>query len=221
MPADPARALIEIGRRHFAPLLDYPETRAFWWPRFLRIAEWLARYETGRRARLSAFDAEIGGRIAIPFGSETFTLTARADRVECLSKGHYAILDYKTGAPPSEKQVRTGLSPQLTLEAAMLRKGGFKGIAGGSVAELVYVRLRGGAEAGEEKLITFESGTPDQHADRALEKLAGLIAKFADEGAAYYSLVHPMWTTHYGTYDHLARVKEWSLTAGVVDDGVE
>jgi ATP-dependent helicase/nuclease subunit B len=28
-----------------------------------------------------------------------------------------------------------------------------------------------------------------------------------------------MWTTHYGTYDHLARVKEWSLTGGVNDDG--
>ena len=25
---------------------------------------------------------------------------------------------------------------------------------------------------------------------------------------------HPMWTTRYGDYDHLARVKEWSLTGG-------
>jgi hypothetical protein len=23
-----------------------------------------------------------------------------------------------------------------------------------------------------------------------------------------------MWKTHYGDYDHLARVKEWSLTGG-------
>jgi ATP-dependent helicase/nuclease subunit B len=27
----------------------------------------------------------------------------------------------------------------------------------------------------------------------------------------YLSLVHPMWSNHYGDYDHLARVKEWSL----------
>jgi hypothetical protein len=26
--------------------------------------------------------------------------------------------------------------------------------------------------------------------------------------------VHPMWKTHYGDYDHLARVKEWSLAGG-------
>ena len=34
------------------------------------------------------------------------------------------VLDYKTGQPPTGKQVRMGLSPQLTLEAAILREGG-------------------------------------------------------------------------------------------------
>ena len=39
-----------------------------------------------------------------------------------------------------------------------------------------------------------------------------LVAKFAEPATPYYSLLHPMWTTHYGTYDHLARVQEWSLS---------
>ena len=43
----------------------------------------------------------------------------------------FAILDYKTGQPPTGKQVRMGLSPQLTLEAAILREGGFEGYRGG------------------------------------------------------------------------------------------
>ena len=222
LPGDPAQALTDIGERHFKPLTDFPEVRAFWWPRFLRIAQWFVRFDAQRRAGLNNFGVEIGGRIEIPFGKETFTLTVRADRIECLADGRYAILDYKTGAPPTEPQVRSGLSPQLTLEAAILRQGGFKDIpAGGSVKELLYVRLRGGAEPGEEIPITFKEGTstPDQHADSALAELTKVLEQFSDPDKPYYSLLHPMWTTHYGTYDHLARVKEWSLTGGVSDGG--
>jgi len=163
---------------------------------------------------------EIGGRIDIPFGNDTFKLTVRADRIECLADERYAILDYKTGMPPTEPQVRTGLSPQLTLEAAILRKGGFENIpAGASVAELLYVRLRGGAEPGEEMPINFREGTPDEHADHALAELTKLLQQFADPAKPYYSLLHPMWQTHYGTYDHLARVQEWSITGGASEDG--
>jgi ATP-dependent helicase/nuclease subunit B len=220
LPPDPVRALTEIGERHFAPLSDYPEAKAFWWPRFKRIADWFARYETDRRGKLAALHAEIGGSIAIPFGNEEFKLTVRADRIECLADGRYAILDYKTGMPPSAKQVRAGLAPQLTLEAAILRQGGFKGVPkGGSVAQLVYVRLSGGVPAGEEKPIQFDDITFDEHADEALAKLADLLKKFSNPATPYYSLMHPMWATRYGTYDHLARVQEWSLTGGASDGG--
>ena len=59
--------------------------------------------------------------------------------------------------------------------------------------------------------IKFKEGTPDTQADHALERLKGLAAKFENAETPYLSLVHPMWTNHYGDYDHLARVKEWSL----------
>ena len=220
LPADPAQALIDFGRQHFKPLAEFPEARAFWWPRFERIAAWFVGFDAERRARLKNLHVEIGGSIEIPFGAEKFKLTVRADRIECLANGRYAILDYKTGSPPKEPQVRTGLSPQLTLEAAILRKGGFKNIpAATSVEELLYVRLRGGVEAGEELPITFKEGTPDEQADHALAELTKVLADFADPAKPYLSLLHPMWSTHYGTYDHLARVKEWSLTGGASDDG--
>ena len=69
-----------------------------------------------------------GASLTIAIGTRTFTLTTRADRIEQLRDGCYAILDYKTGSTPTEKQVRTGLSPQLTLEGAILRQGGFKDV---------------------------------------------------------------------------------------------
>ena len=47
-----------------------------------------------------------------------------------------------------------------------------------------------------------------------------LLAKFADPSTPYYSLLHPMWATHYGTYDHLARVQEWSLIGDDEEDEI-
>jgi ATP-dependent helicase/nuclease subunit B len=219
LPADSLAELLRLGRDAFATLDDYPEARAFWWPRFQRIARWFADWEQERRARVGALHAEVRGEIRIPLGERVFRLSARADRIERLADGRYAILDYKTGAARTEKQVRLGLAPQLTLEAAILQGGGFKEVgAGASIAEIVYVTLRGGEPAGIPCLIEFKEGTPDSQAAGALARLTELAARFEDETTPYRSLVHPMWKTHYGDYDHLARVKEWSATGGAVDE---
>ena len=221
LPPDPAGELIKLGQKHFAALEDFPEARAFWWPRFLRIAHWFARWEADRRPAVTAIEAEIRGSIDIPVGERIFKLRGRADRIERDAAGRYAILDYKTGTARTAKQVQTGLAPQLTLEAAMLRKGGFKDIPiGVSVAELVYVMLKGGEPPGEGKALAFKDSTADEQADHALLRLTELVGRFDDETTPYRSLVHPMWTTHYGDYDHLARVKEWSASGGVDDDAI-
>lgn len=213
-PADPLKELLALGEKHFATLADYPEARAFWWPRFVRIARWFADWDTARRAGLTSLHAEIRGELKFPVGARDFTLSAIADRIEQRGDGSYAILDYKTGAARTEKQVRTGLAPQLTLEAAILRGGGFKSVPAGSVAGVSYIRLKGGEPAGDELPIAFKELNTDAQADHALKRLKDLAAKFEDASTPYRSLVHPMWRTHYGDYDHLARVKEWSATGG-------
>jgi ATP-dependent helicase/nuclease subunit B len=218
LPADVTRELVALGQKHFAPLKDYEEARAFWWTRFLRIAGWFEGWERERRVNATKIFAELSGKHSIPLGNTTFSLTARADRIERRRDGSYAILDYKTGQPPTEPQVRSGLAPQLTLEAAILRNGGFPGIPGGSVSEISYVRLRGGEPPGESKTIRLSEGTPDSCADIALQKLTGIAKKFLVEGEPYRSLVHPMWKKHYGDYDHLARVKEWAASGGESED---
>ena len=82
---------------------------------------------------------------------------------------------------------------------------------------LAYVKLRGARPPGEYEPIDFKDGTADSQADHALARLTELAMKFEDESVPYLSLVHPMWTTHYGDYDHLARVKEWSMMGGADD----
>ena len=220
LPDDAAGALVAIGRAEFQALDDYPEARAFWWPRFVRVAHWFAAWERRRRAEIAATAAEIRGEIALPLGERVVRLAARADRIDRLRDGRYVLIDYKTGQARTEKQVRSGLAPQLTLEGAILRAGGFPGIApGGSIAAMAYVLIKGGDPAGQECVITFKDSTPDTEADRALDRLRGVLARFEDEATPYRSLVSPMWSTGYGDYDHLARIKEWSVTGGAVDSG--
>ena len=223
LPERPALALRGIGEKYFAPLMERPEARALWWPRFLRIADWFADWEIARRGNLPMIAAEIRGEIPIPLDHDrTFVLSARADRIERRHDGTFAILDYKTGQPPTGKQVRMGLSPQLTLEAAILREGGFEGIlAGASVGELVYIRLSGNNPPGEQKSLELKINKgdtpqpPDQAATEARQKLEALIRAFENEDQAYTSLNLSMWSNRYGSYDDLARIKEWSAAGGL------
>jgi ATP-dependent helicase/nuclease subunit B len=223
LPEQPALALRGIGEKYFAPLMERPEARALWWPRFQRIAAWFGEWELARRDGIDSIVAEIRGEIPIHLDNErTFILSARADRIEQRHDGSFAILDYKTGQPPTGKQVRMGLSPQLTLEAAILREGGFEGIdAGSSVGDLVYIRLSGNNPPGEQRTLELKirnndtPQAPDQAADYAREQLEALIRKFENEDTAYTSLNLSMWSNRYGTYDDLARIKEWSAAGGL------
>jgi ATP-dependent helicase/nuclease subunit B len=220
LPADPVGELITLGRKHFTEIEDYPEARAFWWPRFERIARWFANWEIERRSTIATIDAEIRGQHEIKLDNGSFRLRGIADRIELSGDGRYTIFDYKTGSARTEKQVRTGLAPQLTLEAAILRKGGFPNIPeNSSVADVAYVLVKGGEPPGDSKFIDFKDGNADHQADRALEKLTELARRFEDEDTAYRSLVHPMWATQYGDYDHLARVLEWTSAGEEDDDG--
>jgi ATP-dependent helicase/nuclease subunit B len=223
LPPQPALVLRGIGEKFFAPLMERPEARALWWPRFQRIAAWFADWEEARRDDIEKIAAEIRGEIKIPLDNERiFTLSARADRIEQRHDGSFAILDYKTGQPPTGKQVRMGLSPQLTLEAAILREGGFENIhAGSSVGELVYVRLSGNNPPGEQRSLELKIRNndtpqrPDEAASYAREQLEALIRKFENEETAYTSLNLSMWSNRYGAYDDLARIKEWSAAGGL------
>ena len=114
-----------------------------------------------------------------------------------------------------------GLSPQLTLEAAILRGGGFANIdAGSSVGELAYVRISGNNPPGEHKALELKiknetPQSPDEAADYARAQLEALIRRFDNPEQPYRSLVLSMWTARYGDYDNLARVKEWSAAGGI------
>src|SRR5690606_8477550 len=104
-------------------------------------ARWLERFERERRARGATLLIEQAGALSFDAPGGAFTLTARADRIELDAHGA-AVLDFKTGSAPSQKQVVQGFAPQLTLTAAILAAGGFPAPPT-EATELLYVRLTG------------------------------------------------------------------------------
>jgi ATP-dependent helicase/nuclease subunit B len=184
-------------------------TLAIWRPRFLRAALWFVELERKRRADIAESFVEITGERAFLGPAGEFVLYGRADRIDRLKAGGGVILDYKTGAPPSNLQVLAHLAPQLPLEGAVLMAGGFKEIGALEPAELVYVRISGGAQAGEFKPVKTDAKAI---ALEAAERLARRIAQFDDETMAYESRVGPIFARYPGDYDHLARVREWSAS---------
>ncbi len=212
LPPDALEQLLAFGRKAFARLEVFPAEHAVWWARFERVAVFVVEFERERRTALRTIVAETGGRLPISLPGGPFHLTGRADRIELRTDGQLAILDYKTGTAPSTKQGAT-FSPQLPLEAAMAARGAFADVPAAPVADFAYVELKGGAEPGREKPGVDDKSTATAMADDALERLTALLTAFDDEAQGYRSLAAPQWRGRFGTYDHLARVREWALGA--------
>jgi ATP-dependent helicase/nuclease subunit B len=193
---------------------DLREALGAWWaPRLNRIAEWVASEEARRRAGHppAAIETEISGALDLERPGRRFRLIGRADRIERLADGQLAILDYKTGRIPSQKEVEAGLAPQLLLEAAIAQAGGFGAAVAGAAMELVYWHLTGGYEPGKSRALY--DAKPEEVAAataEAREQLGALIDAFDDPERCYLAHPHPDWAPRFSDYAQLARVAEWS-----------
>ena len=205
MPVNAEEELLAIGRQQFGPVLSRPGAWAFWWPRFTRIARWLVDQERVRRLGITESLSECEGSLTLNGRSEPFTITAKADRIDRLAEGGFLLVDYKTGSVPPVKQVQTGFAPQLPLEGAILRGGGFKGV-NGSPAALEYWRLSGGEPAGERCQIG--AGDPASLIDRVVARVEALINRFDDPATPYLAVPSPLWAPRYSDYRHLERLAE-------------
>jgi ATP-dependent helicase/nuclease subunit B len=205
LPDEAERELLRIGREQFGPILSRPGAWAFWWPRFARIASWLVSQERVRRAGIVESLSECEGSWPLAARSGPFTITAKADRIDRLADGGFLLIDYKTGGVPPAKQVQAGFSPQLPLEGAILRGGGFKGVSG-LPAALEYWRLNGGEPPGERCRIG--AGDPGELIDRVLARVEALIDRFDDPTTPYLAVPEPRWAPRFSDYRHLERLAE-------------
>jgi len=201
LPDDAVAQLVAVADEVFAQAGIPKAALALWRPRFWAAASGFTDWERSRQEKIAASHLEIKGRLLLG----AFELTGVADRIDRLKAGGAAILDYKTGAAPTLKQVAQLLSPQLPLEAAMLAQDGF-GIGSFIAEELIYLSL-----ASEDKA-RKPTSIPDTVvlSQQAVQQLQRRIAWFNELATPYLPRVRPFRADIAGDYDHLARVREWS-----------
>ncbi len=216
LPPDAGAVLTGLLQELCAAYLQDPQFATFRWRRIEEEIAFLLNVEATRRDSIVHIDVEIQGTLDIPLNDgSVFTLSAIADRIEHLTDGSLAILDYKTGIVPGLKEVQVGFAPQLTLEAAMAERGAFGPLA--PVKEALYLKL-GGANSSE-RLLRFEKGKVpfEDVVQKHYDDLVALLNQLRDEAQPYPARPFPKYLARYNAYDHLARVKEWS--AGGIDEG--
>ena len=211
LPPDAREKLRALFREVLVVQLQDADFAALKWPRLERTIDFFLAFEAGRRDKIKVIKTECEGKFDISLADGSiFTLTARADRIEHNSDGTVTLVDYKTGTPPGTSEIFVGFAPQLTLEAAMAVRGAFN--LGWSVEtiEALYLKL-GGMRGGEEKPIDFAKANFKDVAEDHYRGLIALLDQFRDPATAYPPRPFPKFAKRYNAYDHLARVKEWSL----------
>lgn len=200
LPDDAEAKLIELGRKTLGPLLTRPADRAFWWPRFERLAGWFCDFERQRRAEgWRAYRLEKRGERRVG----PLTINAKADRID-RNGSAWAIIDYKTGRIPTRNEIEAVYAPQLALEALIARAGGYGDKAGDDI-ELSYWRT-GGGDA--QRAVAVKD--PAQVIADTERVLGEMIDAFYRDGAAYVAIPQPAFAPVFNDYAHLERIDEWA-----------
>jgi RecB family exonuclease len=178
------------------------------WP--LARAVWRARIGKAAAAFVD-FSASTGGQPvlletpgAAPLAGQDFTLTGKPDRIDLLQDGRLLLIDYKTGAPPTENEQKH-FDKQLLLTAAMAENGAFPQLGLAEVARIVFLGLK--AELDTEAT-TLQPGQVAQ----VWQEFGALIAAYGRPTQGYTARRAMRSERDVSDYDHLARFGEWDMT---------
>ena len=188
----------------------HPLIRALWQPRLMEAIDWIAQTVADQaEAGRAVLRAEGQGGIDIA----GVRLSGRYDRVDRLAEGGLAIIDYKTGKPPSTAAVRNGFSLQLGLLGVIAERGGFAGLSG-KAAGFEYWSL--GKDRNGFGFIATPVD-PDGKRDRIVtDEFTGIAAaNFIDVAGRWLTGRDPFTAklvpeyAPYAEYDQLMRRDEW------------
>ena len=206
--ATPDALEVELGRLLDDPALD-ALARAFWFPRIEPALRWAA----GR-----VWEARIEGREPIATEAsgmhelDGIRLSGKADRIDRLSDGSLAIVDYKTGAAPSGSAAAGGLDNQLGLLGLLAEMGKVDGVAAGPINALEYWSLKADRAKAVDGSIAATHGsrrklkTAEEAVARAYDAFAELTASYLLGDGAFAPGDN---AKRFTDYDQLMRRDEW------------
>jgi ATP-dependent helicase/nuclease subunit B len=203
--------LADLAADELRQMNAHPLMRALWRPRLLRALEWI-------EARIAA-DPERVPTVIEGWGQmdvRGVTLFGKADRIDVLPGGRLAVVDYKTGAPPSGKQVAEGYALQLGTLGLMAERGAFVG-AQGEAARFEYWSL-GASKTSETGFgyVTTPILEGNKRSGIPLEDFLPMAEDYLHEALDRWILGDEPFTARlnpdapgYSTYDQLMRLDEW------------
>jgi ATP-dependent helicase/nuclease subunit B len=213
---EPEGGLKPIAQQVLVDQNAHPLMRALWWPRLSAALETFERLILAAKAQgRQVLGVEAWGDMR----RRDVRIHGRADRIDRKPDGSLAVVDYKTGQPPTGRRVEEGFALQLGLIALIAQDGGFDGIEGTADAFEYWSMAKGkdGAMG-----YTFEpvlegrkkSGIPR-------EDFLPETARFLDDALDRWILGDEPFTARlnpelgsYADYDQLMRLDEWITSLG-------
>ena len=205
--------LFAIADASLGAMNHHPLTRALWEPRLLKALEWVKselESDTGRKAVLW----EKWGS----FQRKGIEIFGRIDRLDRLSNGDFAVVDYKTGSPPSGASVAAGYALQLGTLGLMVGEGGFanEGIQGEASAFEYWSLAKHKQSDTGFGFIATPLKIPPKRSGIEPEDFLPEALRFLDEALDDWILGEQPFTARlnpdapgYDTYDQLMRLQEW------------
>ena len=210
-----ARADALLAQEATDPLL-----RTLWQPRIAAGLRWVAD-ETKRlmieQGRVVAV-AEQPGTIHI----KGIAVRGRVDRIDRTADGDLVIIDYKTGIPPSTKQVNAGFALQLGLIGYMAEQRAIKGVSG-TANHFEYWSLAKKKDVFGHIVVPTSTRASDKKPETddfvafAVEQAEAAISKWILGDAPFTAKLHPEFAL-YGDYDQLMRLQEWNGRQAIIED---
>jgi ATP-dependent helicase/nuclease subunit B len=143
-------------------------------------------------------------------------LFGKADRIDRLPDGKLVIVDYKTGAPPTGREVEAGFALQLGTLGLMAQRGAFKGLQGEPVRfEYWSLGSSKNSETGFGYVTTpiLEGNKrtgipPEEFLPQAESFLNDALDRWILGEEPFTARLNPN-APGYATYDQLMRLDEW------------